>query len=411
MRILWLKTELLHPIDKGGKIRTYQMLKELSRNHHITYLTLDDGTADLDAVELAQEYAHDVVTVPHKVSPKFSPRFYFEIAGNMVSTLPYFMEKYRSPQMQTEISRCLANSRPDVLVCDFLQASINLPDAVDVPTVLFQHNVEAMIWRRHADVASNRLKRAFMNIQWKRSVRYESETCNKFDSVVAVSKEDAEVFRRDYQVPNVFDIPTGVDTEFFARRKEQISTRPNIVFTGSMDWLPNNDGIGWFIKEILPSIRQQVPEVTLTVVGRDPLPELTEIARRDTSIIITGRVPDVRPYMEDAAVYVVPLRIGGGTRLKIYEAMSMGLPVVSTTIGAEGLPLLDGEELLLCDKTEEFAKTVAELLSAPQSAMSFAKRGSARVRQNFSWKGVADRFGEICESTKNINVSPRFIFE
>ncbi len=372
------------------------MLKELRRSHHITYLTLDDGTADPDAVDLAQEYAHDVITVSHRVTPKFSPRFYTEIAGNLVSSLPYFMEKYRSRQMQEEISRCLKTSQPDILVCDFLQASINLPESIDIPAVLFQHNVEAMIWRRHADVASNPLKKAFMISQWKRSVRYEARTCKRFDAVVAVSKEDAEVFRNDYQVSSVFDIPTGVDTDFFVESKKRTSTRPNIVFTGSMDWLPNNDGIVWFVKEVLPVIKKQTPDVTLTVVGRDPFPELLKLAECDSSVIVTGRVPDVRPDMMKAAVYIVPLRIGGGTRLKIYEAMSMGLPVVSTTVGSEGLPLSDGQEILLRDNAADFADALVRLLQHPDEARKLGETGAKRVRTEFSWQNAAKCFSEIC---------------
>lgn len=397
MKILWLKTELLHPVDKGGKIRTYHMLKELKRHHHITYLTLDDGTADPDALEKAKEYAHEAITVPHRVTPKFGVRFYWELIANLFSPLPYFISKYRAQAMTRKISEVLKEDRHDILICDFLQSSINLPEAISIPSLLFQHNVEAMIWKRHADVATNPIKKAYLESQWKRAVDFERNTCRRFDSVIAVSAEDAAVFRSEYGLQSVFDVPTGVDTAFFARRNGDTATGPNLVFTGSMDWLPNHDAINWFINDILPTIRHEVPDVSLTVVGRDPFPELRELARRYPNITVTGRVPDVRPLMKNAAVYVVPIRIGGGTRLKIYEAMAMGLPVVSTTIGAEGLPLRDGEEILLRDDAASFASTVVELLLDRQKGAMIGKGASSRVRNDFGWKYVAERLSRICE--------------
>lgn len=373
------------------------MLKELKRHHHITYLTLDDGTADPDALEKAEEYAHEVITVPHRVAPKFGVRFYWELIANLFSPLPYFISKYRAQAMTRKISEVLKEDRHDILICDFLQSSINLPEEISIPSLLFQHNVEAMIWKRHADVATNPIKKAYLESQWKRAVDFERNTCRRFDSVIAVSAEDAAVFRSEYGLQCVFDVPTGVDTAFFARRNDDTASGPNLVFTGSMDWLPNHDAINWFINDILPTIRHEVPDVSLTVVGRDPFPELRELARRYPNITVTGRVPDVRPLMKNAAVYVVPIRIGGGTRLKIYEAMAMGLPVVSTTIGAEGLALKNGEEILLHDDAENFANTVIELLRDKQKSIYLGENGSKRVRRDFSWANVGVHFSALCQ--------------
>ena len=164
-----------------------------------------------------------------------------------------------------------------------------------------------------------------------------------------------------------------------------------------MDWLPNEDGIRYFTEQIMPRIKQAVPDVTLTVVGRDPYPSLVELSKRDPSVTVTGRVDDVRPYMEEAAVYIVPLRIGGGTRLKIYEAMAMEKPVVSTTIGAEGLPVTNGEEIILADTPESFAAAVVGLLRQESFAAEVGTRAAAKVRAQFGWESVADSFAAICE--------------
>jgi glycosyltransferase involved in cell wall biosynthesis len=396
LRILWLKTELLHPVDKGGKIRTYQMLKALKREHHVTYLTLDDGSAAPDAAERADEYCHELVRVPHRTREKFSAGFYAELAANLVSPLPYFMKKYESAPMRREVAARARSGDFDVLVCDFLNPAVNVPPGLPVPTVLFQHNVEAMIWRRHFEVQTNPLKRAYLRGQWRKAFRYERAACRRFGLVVTVSRDDAETIRRDYGVETAADVPTGVDTEFFRPAGGAEPDPHGLVFTGSMDWLPNEDAIQFFTREILPLVRERVPRVRLTVVGRKPYASLLELAERDPSIVVTGRVEDVRPYMERAAAYVVPIRVGGGTRLKIYEAMAMGKPVVSTTVGAEGLPLDDGEDLLLADTPRAFADAVVRVLTDAELARSLGARAAEKVRARFGWDKVAAVFAEHC---------------
>ena len=398
MNILWLKTELLHPVDKGGKIRTYNMLKELKRGHRITYLTLDDGES-AGAIADADEYCHELIRIPHAGRTKFTAGFYSDLLFNLPSALPYAIARYKSAQMRNRINDRLSRGDVDVLVCDFLTPAVNLDFRFDCPTILFQHNVEAMIWKRHYQVQKNPVKKVYLYSQWLKMRTFEERLCRKFDAVIAVSAEDRDQMRTDYSLDAVFDVPTGVDTEFFKPSGVVERDPMNLVFTGSMDWLPNDDAIRYFTGDILPIVRRKVPNVSLTVVGRNPSPYLTELTKKDPSINVTGRVDDVRPYMEKAAAYVVPLRIGGGTRLKIYEAMAMEKPIVSTTVGAEGLPLQDGAELLLADDAHSFAEALVKLLKEPGLAERIATRAARTVRERFGWKRVATDFSQICENT------------
>ena len=189
---------------------------------------------------------------------------------------------------------------------------------------------------------------------------------------------------------------TGVDIDYFSPSKDITPEKHNIVFTGSMDWLPNEDAMQYFIREVLPLVRKEIPEVTLTVVGRNPYASLVELSKSDQSIVVTGRVDDVRPYMDKAAVYVVPIRIGGGTRLKIYEAMSMGKPVVSTTVGAEGLPVTNNQELVLADSAPEFAAALIRLFRDRDWAAELGGRAAKLVREKFGWRGVSESFAALC---------------
>ena len=395
MHLLWVKTELLHPIDKGGRIRTYNMLRTLKQQHQVTYLTLDNGAAAPDAVASAGEYCHQLIRVPFSEAPRRSARFWLELLGNVASPLPYAIAKWRSDDMRREIQRAVNERGIDVVVCDFLAPSQNVPDGLPCRTVLFQHNVEAAIWRRHAEVGANPLSKAYFREQWRRMERFERRECQRFDRVVAVSRTDAEAIEREYGVTGVSDVPTGVDVEFFRPTGRAKPEPHNLVFTGSMDWLPNEDGIVWFADEVLPRIHAQMPDVTLTVVGRNPPPRIQAMAAQDTRLRVTGSVPDVRPFMESGSVFVVPLRVGGGTRLKIYEALAMERTLVSTSIGAEGLPLEPGVHAVIADGAKPFADAVVELLAAPERAATMARNGAAYVRSHFGWDRAAERFIEI----------------
>jgi len=397
MHILWLKTELLHPVDKGGRIRTYQMLRELKKLHRVTYLTLDDGTASEDAISRAPEYCHEVIRVPFRTASKRSARFWAELAGNVVSRLPYAIAKYRVPALTEALRERVGRGDVDVVLCDFLSPSINVPSDLGVPIVLFQHNVEAAIWERHTQVASSPLKRAYMGEQWRRMRRFEGAECRRFDDVIAVSADDCRNLERAYGLDDVFEVPTGVDTDFF-RPSGGVARNPQeMVFTGSMDWLPNEDGVTWFCDEILPRIRRAIPEATLRIVGRSPSRIVQDLAKKHAGVEVTGSVPDVRPHMERAGVFVIPLRIGGGTRLKVYEAMGMEIPIVSTTIGAEGLPVRDGEELLLADTPDAFADATVRLIRDMALGARIAQTAARRVRAEFGWREAAVRFAKICE--------------
>jgi len=394
MRILWIKTELLHPIDKGGRIRSYQILRSLSRQHHVTYLCLDDGCAAPDAIERAREYAQEVVVVPLRVPPKMSFGFFLDLLRNLCSPLPYAIARYNSAQLRERV-RFLAGT-VDLIVCDFLAPSLNLPNDLPAPVVLFEHNVEAMIWQRHVSVPQHPARRAYMRLQWRRMRRHEARECRRFAHVIAVSTIDAEIIRRDYAVASVGYVPTGVDLAYFAAQRPRPSDSRELVFVGSMDWMPNDEGIRWFAADVFAEVQQRIAGARLVVVGRSPSPAMRALAVRNPAIEVTGTVVDVRPYLQRAAICVVPLRVGGGTRLKIYEAMAAGVPVVSTAIGAEGLPLRHGEHLLIADTEKEQVSAICALIGDPARAAELAANALRHVRQHCSWDAAAERFLSQC---------------
>ena len=343
MRILWLKSDLLLPLDKGGKLRTWHLMRHLARHHEITYLAFAEPGTPAANVEGMNEVAARVETIARTEPPKGTLRFYADAALHLVDPLPYAVAKYRSTAFRRRLRQLLDEQRFDLVVCDFLFPAVNLPRALPCPAVIFTHNVESEIWRRHAETKTGAIGRLLYGAQYRRMLRCEGRALRRFDGVLAVSDADRDTFARLYPgaiARPAHVVPTGVDTEYFspARIPHSDSRIPSLIFTGSMDWLPNEDAMLYFCREVLPAIRAEMPATTLTIVGRAPTPAVKRLADEASGVRVTGRVDDVRPYMRDASVYIVPLRIGGGTRLKIFEAMAMGKAVVSTTIGAEGCP-------------------------------------------------------------------------
>ena len=405
MKILWLKTGPLHPLDTGGKIRTFNMLRALKRNHHVTYLSLCPLGISEDVRKSAAEYCQRAAWIPWHEARKGSAGFYSQLAANFLSSkLPFVMQKYRSAKMAAAVHELDTATTCDLIISDFLTPAVNLiwpGRALKTPTLLFQHNVEARIWERLHDNATG-VKRAYLRGQWSRMKRFERATCLRFDGVVGVSDEDCAIFKSEYKLPNVLGaVPTGVDCDYFAESKWPRQEH-SLVFLGSMDWMPNIDAVEFFTNEIWATIRKQFPHATFTIVGRNPPPKIKELEKRVPGVHVTGTVDDVRPFLAAAAAMIVPLRVGGGTRIKIFEGMATGIPVVSTRIGAEGLPVTPGENILLADTPQDFAARIAELFTQPQHAAQVGANGRKLVQKKFGWDAVNEIFEVHCQRAVEI---------
>ena len=400
MRILWLNSGLLLPLDKGGKLRSWHLLRHLAERHDVTYLGFSDPSNTPEDLDGMLEACDDLQTVERRDVPKGSPAFYLDAAKHLADPLPYAVAKYRSPAYRRRLAALLASASWDAVICDFLVPAVNMPAALPCPAVIFTHNVEAEIWRRHAETEQRPLRRLLLRAQWQRMLRFEGATLRRFDEILAVSDTDRDTFERLYAVPRrtVRVIPTGVDTAYFA---PQPHVRPDpfrLVFTGSMDWLPNEDGVLHFCREVLPRLRQAEPRISLAIVGRNPTPAIRRLAESSQGIEVTGRVDDVRPHVVAAALSIVPLRIGGGTRLKIYESMAMGRAVASTTVGAEGLPLTPGVHIALADEPAALSNEILRLLRDETARRAMEEAGLALVRQRYDWAAVAGVLEESVHS-------------
>jgi glycosyltransferase involved in cell wall biosynthesis len=279
------------------------------------------------------------------------------------------------------------------VVFDFLHSVVLAPAQLAVPSLLFTHNVEFEIFERHAKVA-----RGASRLVWKNQARkmrtLEKAALRRFDRVVAVSERDGEQFVQLEAEANVEVIPTGVDLDFFEWRDPATSER--VVFTGALDWPANEDGIHWLLSEVWPEVEKARPEAELVVIGRNPSRRLSELALQHRCSL-TGWVEDVREHVAGAGAFVIPLRVGGGTRIKGYEACAAGPALVSTSIGVEGLSLEAGLHYRRADTAEEFVRKLIELLSDRHARSALSQRARQHVEENCSFENVARRFSEICK--------------
>jgi polysaccharide biosynthesis protein PslH len=394
MKILWANPGFLHPTTRGGQIRTLEMLKHLHRWHEVHYVGLADR-GDREGVERSSEYCSRVYPIPYRVMDKSSPAFALQLLRGAVSPLPVAILRWQSAPMKKFLAELTEREKFDSIVCDFLVSSVNMPRWN--ACVLFQHNVETVIWQRYAGNASDPVRKIYFGMQARKMFAYEDRVCRESRHVITVSDVDARLIREMFGVSTVTAAPTGVDVDYF--RPVVVSgpvERPaDLVFVGSMDYMANIDGVLYFAREILPRIRRRRPDCTFAIVGRKPSVEISALAAADPLIRVTGSVPDVRPYLWGASLSVVPLRIGGGTRLKIYESMAAGVAVVSTAIGAEGLSYEPGRNIEIAGDTEAFANICLDLLEDTDRRRRLASAGLELVRSRFSWECVTREFEAI----------------
>jgi glycosyltransferase involved in cell wall biosynthesis len=281
------------------------------------------------------------------------------------------------------------------VVCDFLDAAVNFPEKLTIPTILFQHNVESEIWRRHCSTESNWAKRLLYEVEFAKMLRYERRMVGKFAHVLAVSDGDRERMSAWVDRSHITVVPTGVDPQQFQPDTSIATLEGLVTFVGAMDWEPNVDAVEYFCVDIWPRIQTQVPGARFRIVGRNPGPRVRKF--QAPGIEVTGSVPSVLEHLRQSAVVVVPLRIAGGTRLKIYEAMAVGKALVSTSVGAEGLDVENGRDLMLADQPGAFADAVRSLLQDRDLRSRYERAARARATR-YSWQAVSETFEPVLRS-------------
>ena len=393
-RLLFVSPRFLFPMDQGGKIRTGNILRGM-RGGAFEVTLASPAPSDVTRFHSDLEAACDrFISWPERAPTGI------ERVLSLAGAVPVAVSSDRSKPGSACIQSALA-AKPDVVVVDFPHAGVLVPDRMDAASVLFTHNVEAEIFERHVARA-----KGFWRLIWadqsRKMTRFESDTLRRFDTVIAVSKRDADVLSKRYELARVEAIDTGVDLEFFASIAPGEAADPGLdggtlVFTATMSWPANVEGIHFLLDEVWPTLVAARPRIKAVIIGRNPPASLGDkIRQRGLNVTLTGFVDDIRPYVAQSHVYVIPLFVGSGTRIKAFEAMAMGRPVISTSLGIEGLDVADGEHFLRADSAEAFSQGILALLDDAALRTRIANAARGLVEQRFSWKNVAAQFEAIC---------------
>lgn len=390
LNIAFLAPRLPWPLDTGGKIRTYHLLAALARRHRVTLLSLqgeealDGGMEQIRQLGVAVELFAQASPVARAT----------QLGRGLAGPLPYNLVKYQSPRLRRRLRQLCDLGLVDLVHCDHVHMAPH-GQASGRPFIVDEHNVETVIWRRFARDRSEPLaKRLLFAQQAWHLERAERTLCREASLVLLCSAADRDALdvlagpgaARGKVVPN------GVDVEYFGAGGE-IAHGGHLFFTGSMDWAPNENAVTTFLDEIWPEVSRRLPGTPFVVVGRNPSASLRQRHGLD-SVQITGTVPDVRPHMRGALALMVPMRVGGGTRLKILEAFAASVPVISTAVGIEGIEATPGEHYLQAESARDFAHAAARLTEEAGLARALTLAARALVMARYSWRAIGDDLAE-----------------
>lgn len=388
MHVLQITPQLPWPPDNGGRMALYQLVRQISRHHKLTLLSLcqEDPREGIPALA---PFCDNLVTVEDRTGSIFS------LLDAATSERPLAMSRFHSRAVAKRAADLCETRDIDIVHFDHLQTAAYvraLP--AQMPTVLRQHNVESRILERYAHTAAQPFLRPLIRGQARAVARYEATSCTRFDQCLAVTPVDAAQLRQLAPDATIDVLPDGVDVEFFRPDPTCLPDEERVVTTGDYTWGPTRDGLLFLCREVWPGLRRVRPQARLTIVGKNIPDEIRDDAD-NKGIDIAGYVTDVRPEILRAALFLAPTRVGSGIRIKILEAMALGRPVIATTIGAEGIEAVDGRDLQIADTPQELIQAIQKLLDDEAAREEMAAAGLALVRRRYAWDTLGDELSDF----------------
>ena len=395
LHVVVVNSELPYPMTAGNRIRTLNLLLRLSGRHRITFVARQNRDPDevAPAVTFLNEHGIETVLAGPSIPPKKGPMFYARLAANLASSRPYSVASHTSATVRRAIRSYAAAHQVDLWQAESTAFFDLLHDLPHAPKLVIAHNVETRIWQRYEEFETRPLKRWYIGLQRHKFERFERYAFTRATRVVAVSAEDGRLIR-EFGGRNVDVVDNGLDRAYFEAVHPERDPR-QILFLGGFDWRPNQDAVDLLLDRIFPAVRAEEPSARLCLVGRKPSAALVQRVQATDGVELNADVPDVRPYLARSGVMVVPLRIGGGSRLKILEALATGLPVVSTRIGAEGLEIEPGRHHIEANGPDEMARALIGCIRDPGPARAQADQARRFVLDRYDWDTLADRLEEV----------------
>lgn len=403
MRVLMLTQVLPYPLDSGPKFKTYHVLRYLAERHEVTLVSFARDDDDPRALSHLKSLCQAVHTVPMTRSPVQDTGY---MLVSLATNRPFLMLRDERPAMRSLIRQLIAENGPfDAVHADQLNMAAYALGVPAARRVLDEHNVLWALCRRICATLPQGPKRWALEREWRLLRRYEREMSYRFDAILTVSEADRAMLAEVADGPARIEImPIAIDPG--AGILPRHPDGPHILHLGTMFWPPNSDGVLWFAHQVYPHIRARLPEVRFSIVGADPPPEVWALAAEDVSITVTGYLADAEPVIRCSSLLIVPLRAGSGMRVKILNALAQGLPVVTTTIGCEGIAVVAGRDLLVADTPEEFAQAVLRVLTDETLARTLSQNGRRLVEQVYDYRVVCRQLDDIYSSQPPAVSSP-----
>jgi sugar transferase (PEP-CTERM/EpsH1 system associated) len=397
MDILILSHLVPYPATSGVLLRCYNLLREVARQHRVHLYALNQGVL-LEPGEHLRAGICEEVRVFSIPTDGSQLRYGALLARNLLSSEPYSLARFRSAQLQAAVAERIASGTVEVVQFETIAMAPYGEQAPGIPQVLVHQNVESTLLERRARSEWNPLIRGYIAHQARKLRDHEGRYLRSLEAHVAVSEADRKAFLELEPGARVEVVENGVDLEYFQPGARPEGADPELVFVGGMSWYPNREGMGWFLDEVWPRILEERPDARLRMIGSHPSRRASSAATADPERVhVMGLVPDIRPYVREAAIFICPLRVGGGTRLKILDAWAMGKAVLSTTVGCEGLEAESGRELWVADDSEDFARAALRLLRDAELRRKIGRAGRQRAERDFAWSRVARTLLRIYE--------------
>lgn len=386
-KILFITTRLPYPTNEGHQIRTYNLLKRVCQTHEVHYLSLQRSDDDVDAKAHLSTLCKSVTTfaIPNEHS---RIRFLKDLGLGFLTRTPFVIRKYFSNELKVAIEQTVKNGNFDLVHFDMLPLAQYAPFIGNTPYVLNNHNVESLLLKRRAENSNNIFEKVFFNNQSKSLHHFEINACQFAQETFVCSQTDVDVLTTMAPKAQFSVVENGVDTQFFPFEDTK-TEQDSLVFVGGMGWFPNKDGMLFFINEVMPLLVTKRQNIKLTLIGKSAGVEIPSNLKNN--IFVTGFVDDFRPIVASSSVYILPIRVGSGTRLKLLEAMSMGKAIVSTDIGAEGVTLVNNNNVMYANSASEFTETILALLNDNEKIEKLGKNARSLAENQYDWDIISNK--------------------
>jgi glycosyltransferase involved in cell wall biosynthesis len=398
-KVLWLSHFIPFPPKGGNLQRSYNLIRELSKVHDLTLLSFNQsniiGTPEL--LQIAKEHfsefciVADVIDIPSENS---TVRRFFLLLKSLLPLRTYTVSWLESKEFARKLDQLISDNHFDIIHVDTISLAPYVSHLQDIKIVLNHHNIESAMMLRRAENESNLFRKLYFYQEGIKLQKLEREICNKFALNITCSDLDSERLKSAASVTDCISIPNGVDLDYFQPIATQVKPK-SLVFAGGLSWYPNLDAMTFFLKSVWPELVQQVPDISLTVIGKNPPTWMLDMQKEYSNLHVTGFVDDVRPYLAEAQIYICPIKDGGGTKLKVLDALAMGKALVGDAIACEGIDVVNNKSVIFASTPIEYINKIKFLIDNPEIGEELASNGAQLIREHYSFQGIGKKMANV----------------